>query len=422
MDATAGTAQLPFLLLLKLFVDDSGSISSAGNAQAVRDAHNKLLDDHMARTDVLISTQYLNGDTLFPFSNPTAAVRMTEHNYNPNQGTPLYRNTPPALLDLEREAAQYADRFDVHTYFYVLTDGEDSDLENGNNRHTARHVKEVVDRMFASGIHAVWGMGVSNGRTDFERIFLEMGIAKARILVMEGSSSGIARGMDRATQTSRATVDRGSFTHTSRMGFGGGHRPPHDPGTARPFGGRTAPSPGGSSTGPRLDRSPEEKGEVERGALLWQPFPNTFLWEPGGAWKNGAPNPIAWSPIGAGGYFEIPIPPEGEAYVLGRFSGDWEQRMERERSGNAALAAYMGQGPVLFVPLTDKRMDQSPISGTHALIVTRFGETRVFPLSGAVANIPAGDSQYSQAVSPLGLPIATGTLLGFAPGVVLRVK
>ena len=58
------------VVLLTLMPDDSGSIQAAGNAQAVRDGHNLVLEAlarSKQRDAILAHTRYLNGQVLFPY-------------------------------------------------------------------------------------------------------------------------------------------------------------------------------------------------------------------------------------------------------------------------------------------------------------------------------------------------------------------
>ncbi|HEY6034735.1 MAG TPA: hypothetical protein VIV58_10760, partial [Kofleriaceae bacterium] len=68
------------VVLLTMMPDDSASIASAGNTDAVRDGHNFVLDA-LRRSkqsgEVLAHTRYLNGHVLCPYTALDHAVAMT---------------------------------------------------------------------------------------------------------------------------------------------------------------------------------------------------------------------------------------------------------------------------------------------------------------------------------------------------------
>jgi len=102
-DVTASEA-----VLVTMMPDDSGSIRFAGNAQAVRDGHNLVLDalQHSHQRDsILAHTRFLNGHVLFPYCPIMQTVRLDQHNYDPALGTPLYDQTV-VLLETELARAQ----------------------------------------------------------------------------------------------------------------------------------------------------------------------------------------------------------------------------------------------------------------------------------------------------------------------------
>src|SRR5262249_15243566 len=81
------------VVLLTMMPDDSASIASAGNPDAVRDGHNFVIAAFEASKhagEVLAHTRYLNGHVLFPSTALAHAVKMTPANYDPRHGTPLF--------------------------------------------------------------------------------------------------------------------------------------------------------------------------------------------------------------------------------------------------------------------------------------------------------------------------------------------
>src|SRR6185295_3345055 len=100
------------VVLVTMMPDDSGSIRAAGNAQAVRDGHNLVLEALAAskqRGSVLAHTRYLNGEILHPYCDLGQAVKMDAQNYDPNQGTPLYDQTVLLLGTVLAKSQEFTD-------------------------------------------------------------------------------------------------------------------------------------------------------------------------------------------------------------------------------------------------------------------------------------------------------------------------
>ena len=117
------------VVLVTMMPDDSGSIKFAGNAQAVRDGHNHVLDALGAakqQADVLVHNRYLNGHVLYPYTRVDAATKMSSRNYNPNQGTPLYDQTVVLLGTVLAKTQEFEDcGVPVRSVTLIITDGGD---------------------------------------------------------------------------------------------------------------------------------------------------------------------------------------------------------------------------------------------------------------------------------------------------------
>ena len=81
----------------------------------------------------------------------------------------------------------------------------------------------MVDSLLQTEAHVIIGMGIDDGRTDFRRVFAEMGIPDEWILTPGSTPSEIRRAFRvvsqsavRASQASAAT-----FSQTALGAFGG---------------------------------------------------------------------------------------------------------------------------------------------------------------------------------------------------------
>jgi hypothetical protein len=210
------------VVLVTMMVDDSGSIRFSGNSQAIRDGHNLVLDalsDSKQKDSVLVHTQYLNGHILYPYCALDQAVKMDNHNYDPNQGTPLYDQSVVLMGTVLTKTKEFADNgVPVRTVTLILTDG----CDQHSRHHRANDVKNLVNDMLMAETHIVAALGVDDGTTDFRDVFREMGLRDEWILTPGNNESDIRRAFQvfsrSAVQASQGALN---FSKTAMGGFGG---------------------------------------------------------------------------------------------------------------------------------------------------------------------------------------------------------
>ncbi len=208
------------VVLVAMMPDDSGSIRFAGNADAVRTGHNLVLDalgQCKQRDDILVHNRFLNGDVLYPYTGLDNAVRMDEHNYDPNLGTPLYDQTVVLLATVLAKAQEFElTGVPVRTVTLIISDGADA----GSQRADASHVKALVDDMLAAETHIVAAMGISDGSTDFRKVFRDMGIPDQWILTPSNSAGEVRKAFQVFSQSAVRASQTTSFSKTAVGGFG----------------------------------------------------------------------------------------------------------------------------------------------------------------------------------------------------------
>lgn len=166
------------VLLLSILVDDSGSISAAGNTNAVMKGHNRIIQIVMeagVMQNVLLQTKYLNGRVINDYRPLVNAVPLDGETYREREfgGTPLFRQTIVLLGAVAAKTQELRDRGKTaRSITLIITDGDDQ--HSGNI--TAQHVKWVVNDLRNTKQHIIAGMGVEDGGTNFRQIFREMGI------------------------------------------------------------------------------------------------------------------------------------------------------------------------------------------------------------------------------------------------------
>ncbi len=207
------------VVLLTLMPDDSGSIDSAGNTQAVRDGHNMVIDllqSTRQRDAILAHTRYLNGHVLFPYRPVAQAERMTASNYNPNLGTPLYDQSVVLLGSVLAKAQHFADNGVVaRTITLIITDGGDAHSVNAK----AHDVASLVRDMTRTETHIVAAMGLCDGETDFRAVFKSMGIAERWILTPSSDPAEIRRAFQVFSQSALRASQGANFSRAVAGGF-----------------------------------------------------------------------------------------------------------------------------------------------------------------------------------------------------------
>jgi hypothetical protein len=207
------------VVLVTQMPDDSGSIRMAGNTQAVRDGHNVVVDalkTSKQKDSILAHCRYLNGTVLYPYCPLGQAAKMDSHNYNPNEGTPLYDQTVVLLGTVLAKAQEFSDNgVPVRTVTLLITDGGDA----CSVKATAKSVAAVVNDMLKTEMHIIAGMGIDDGSTNFKQVFRDMGLRDEWILTPKSGQSEIRKAFQVFSQSAvRASQ---SAQHFSKMAMGG---------------------------------------------------------------------------------------------------------------------------------------------------------------------------------------------------------
>ena len=152
---------------------------------------------------------------LFPYTPLSGAVRMDSRNYNPDQGTPLYDQALVLLATVLAKTQEFAENgVPARTVTLLITDGDDQ-----HSRAKPSSVAAVVKDMQRAENHIVAGMGISDGSTDFHRVFRSMGIRDEWILVPGNTAGEIRRAFQVFSQSAVKAGQRGQGF--SKLALGG---------------------------------------------------------------------------------------------------------------------------------------------------------------------------------------------------------
>jgi hypothetical protein len=210
-------------MLVTGLIDDSSSISSLGNTQAVIDGHNVVIDQLLTtkqRSGILFSSQLLNGGLICPYTPLDKATRLDQGNYRPSGVTPLYDQTLVILGTVLAKAQEFTDNaIPCRTVTLIVTDGEDV-----GSKHSAKHVEAVVQDMLMAETHIIMAMGIGSTpamQAKFRSVFQEMGIRPQWILTPKATRDEIKAAFQVASQSAvRASQNAVAFSTQAVGGFG----------------------------------------------------------------------------------------------------------------------------------------------------------------------------------------------------------
>lgn len=228
------------VLLVATLIDDSGSLGVAvekdpkterlvsrsasyddpkSNAEAVRIGHNAVIQALLECENpsaIWFHTRYLNGYQLNPWNSLDQASRMDRNNYKDRGGTPLYDETVAILGSTIAKLQDFRNNWvTVRTATLLVTDGDDRD----SRLQTPAAVKSIVTDLYNMGIHIIAAMGIYDGKTDFKKVFIEMGIRENLILTPGSTPDEIRKAFGLFGQMASRATDLEHFNDTLAGGF-----------------------------------------------------------------------------------------------------------------------------------------------------------------------------------------------------------
>jgi hypothetical protein len=218
--------------LLTPLADDSSSINQIREdpndpssriigPELIRSGHNLIveaLSNSKQKDAILISSRLLNRGLVYPYTMISAAPKFDDKNYRAGGSTPLYDQS---LIVLGTVIAKWQDFINngcsCRTITPIITDGAD-----WGSRKTAADVAKVIKDMLKQECHIIAGVGIADGSTDFEQIFLEMGIPREWILTPKNTASDIRRTFNMLSQSAQRLSQTvgGNFSQAAMGGFG----------------------------------------------------------------------------------------------------------------------------------------------------------------------------------------------------------
>ena len=224
-NVTADHIRTSEVILVTLLIDDSDSIRKAGNAEAVCSGYNLIRSSVMESKEaatVVMGCRFLNGEggnahgVLYPYLPLEQTPILSAANYHPGGGTPLYDQMAVTLTGIATKIAEYEQgAIAVKAITAAVTDGKDE----YSHVHNAESIRTMVQGLLSTEMHAIFGMGIHDGHTDFRRVFKDMGLPDQSILTPGNSPSEIRRAFEMVSKSAVGLIE-GSQGY-SELGLGG---------------------------------------------------------------------------------------------------------------------------------------------------------------------------------------------------------
>ncbi len=220
LGVAAEDVQLTEVVLVNLFLDDSGSIRFSGNTEAVLEGVAGVLEavgGAKKRDDVFVLIWLMNKGCFQPYCLLADAATLDRSAYNPNEETPLFKGSKNFLGTVIAKTKEFEDAgTPVRTISLIFTDGGD----NASGRVRVSDVASLVSDMLRRENHLIFGFGVEDGMTDFKQVFLDMGIPDEFIMVSSNDKKEIRRRFNLFSQSAKtASQNAGSFSKVAMGGF-----------------------------------------------------------------------------------------------------------------------------------------------------------------------------------------------------------
>jgi activator of 2-hydroxyglutaryl-CoA dehydratase len=146
---------------------------------------------------------------------------MTDSNYNPMGGTPLFDQIAVTLGTVLAKSQEFSDAgVPCRTVTVIVTDGAD---EHSRTHRKAAALAPLVRDLLKTEMHIIAFMGIDDGSTDFRAIARELGIPDEWILTPKNTPSEIRKAFALVSQSAvRASLAAGAagFSKVAGGGFG----------------------------------------------------------------------------------------------------------------------------------------------------------------------------------------------------------
>ena len=202
--------------IITILLDDSTSIRDNGNTPHLIDGHNQIIQalrgaSKKQQLETIVSCRTLNNGPVYEYKHLADVPKLTTATFAPGGPTPLFDQSIVTVGSVIAKVQEFENAgIAARTWTLIVSDGGDY-----GSRRKANDVATVVAEL-NSEQHLIMAMGVSDGSTDFNKVFLAMGVKQSNIHVVNGSDPAALRRM--FNQASQSAAGLASTAAPSSVG------------------------------------------------------------------------------------------------------------------------------------------------------------------------------------------------------------
>ncbi len=202
--------------IITILLDDSSSIEDNNNTQHLIDGHNQIIaglcgSSKKQQLETIVSCRTLNNGPIYEYKHLADVPKLTRAKFSPNGSTPLFDQSIVTVGSVIAKVQEFENAgIAARTWTLIVSDGGDY-----GSQRKASDVATVVKEL-NSEQHLILAMGVSDGTTDFTKVFLSMGVKQPNIHVVNGKDPAALRRM--FNQASQSAAGLASTAAPSSVG------------------------------------------------------------------------------------------------------------------------------------------------------------------------------------------------------------
>lgn len=213
------------VVLLSVLIDDSSSMNEGNGVKrtGMIDGHNVFLEaitEAKCEEGIMVHARTMNKGILYKFGPVSKAVLLSNGNYKPAGGTPLFKEALVLLGTVMAETAKYkAAGIPVRSITVLTGDGGDT----GGGDLAA--LKQLIEDMRATGDHIIMGMSIWKNDEEknlYSNVFPQMGIPSELVLTPKADKHEIRQQFQMVSKSAIAVSKNSAAFSQVAGGFGGG--------------------------------------------------------------------------------------------------------------------------------------------------------------------------------------------------------
>lgn len=194
--------------IITILLDDSMSIEENGNTAHLIDGHNQIIDglcgsSEKQRLETIVCCRALNAGVIYEYKHLADVPKLNRNTFVPSGSTPLFDQSIVTIGGVIAKVQEFENAgIMARTWTLIVSDGGDY-----RSQRKAADVATVVKELNGEQ-HKIIALGVSDGTTDFKKVFLSMGVQRHNIDVANGQDPAALRRMFNQASQSAAGLTK----------------------------------------------------------------------------------------------------------------------------------------------------------------------------------------------------------------------